>query len=208
LTPANGGNRGAHNRLNELIGLAQSEWIAVLNSDDLFVSGRFEAIRADAGFLDCDFFFGNLLFMNERGTLTGAKRGPLDPGVHFPPDFHVSRMVSDGRLLDLLAHQNYLGTTSNMVFRKELHGRVGGFAAYRYVHDWDFGLRAITLGRPRYIRRFLTAYRWHSRNTISEDPGGTERESKNLFRRFAEDFPDVVKRPDFRVGMENNPLLK
>lgn len=207
LSSADGGNRGAHHRLNELIGVARSEWIAVLNSDDVFVNGRFEAIAADTRFPHCDFFFGSLLLMNQRGALTGAKRGPLDPGVEYPPDFHVSRMVAEGRFLDLLAHQNYLGTTSNMIFRKALHARAGGFAGYRYVHDWDFGLRAMSLGRPRYIQRFLTAYRWHAHNTISESAAGVERETKDLFRRFAEDFPYVVKRPGFRLGMESNPLL-
>ncbi|MGA2214369.1 MAG: glycosyltransferase family 2 protein, partial [Bryobacteraceae bacterium] len=44
LTPPSGGNRGAPERLNELVERAQCEWIAVLNSDDVFVSGRFEAI--------------------------------------------------------------------------------------------------------------------------------------------------------------------
>src|SRR4051812_2397202 len=33
------GNRGAHNRLNQLCGKARSEFIAVLNSDDEFVPG-------------------------------------------------------------------------------------------------------------------------------------------------------------------------
>ena len=70
--------------------------------------------------------------------------------------------------MDLLDEQNYLITTSNMVFRKSLHARVGGFRPYRYVHDWDFALRAMLLGRGAYIRRFLTAYRIHSHNTILE----------------------------------------
>jgi len=56
-----------------------------------------------------------------------------------------------------------------MVFRKSLHARIGGFRPYRYVHDWDFALRAMLVGRAAYIRRFLTAYRIHPRNTILEN---------------------------------------
>src|SRR3984957_14870949 len=106
-----GGNRGAHQRLNELVESAQCEWIAVLNSDDAFVSGRFEGIVRDPQFRGCDFAFGNLLFMVERGGLVGAKRGPLDG-------------LAELRFAEILFEENYLITTSNMVFRKSLHATV------------------------------------------------------------------------------------
>ena len=98
LTPRSGGNRGAHNRLNELVELAQCEWVAVLNSDDAFVSGRFEAMVRDPQFSDCDFAFGNVLFMNERGALIGAKRGPLDSWAAFRPSLDLLRMVAERQI--------------------------------------------------------------------------------------------------------------
>jgi glycosyltransferase involved in cell wall biosynthesis len=169
LTPRSGGNRGAHHRLNELVERAQCEWVAVLNSDDVLVSGRFEAILRDPEFSDCDFAFGNVLFMDERGALAGAKRGPLDSWVLSRPSLDLLRMVAERRFSEVLSEENYLITTSNMVFRKSLHARIGGFRPYRYVHDWDFALRAMLVGRAAYIRRFLTAYRIHPRNTILEN---------------------------------------
>jgi glycosyltransferase involved in cell wall biosynthesis len=180
LTLPSGGNRGAHNRLNELVEQAQCEWVAVLNSDDAFVSGRFEGIVRDPEFADCDFAFGNLLFMDERGVLTGAKRGPLDFRVLSLPSFELLRMVAERRFAELLRQQNYLITTSNMVFRKSLHARIGGFRPYRYVHDWDFALRATELGRAAYIRRFLTAYRIHSGNTIQESEQKARAETRAM----------------------------
>lgn len=91
-----------------------------------------------------------------------------------------------------------------MIFRKALHERVGGFAAYRYVHDWDFALRAMALGRPLYVQRFLTAYRMHSRNTILENPGKVDDEAADLFARFVADFPAVLTRPSFQIGLQFN----
>lgn len=76
LTPPRGGNRGAHHRLNELVAQARSEWIAVLNSDDAFVSDRFETVVGDARFAHADFIFGNLLFMNQHGALIGQSEDP------------------------------------------------------------------------------------------------------------------------------------
>src|SRR5436309_2488795 len=74
LTPPGGGNRGAHNRLNELVVAAKCDWVAVLNSDDAFVAKRFEIISAHARFGSSDFIFGNLLLMDGDGRLMGVKR--------------------------------------------------------------------------------------------------------------------------------------
>jgi glycosyltransferase involved in cell wall biosynthesis len=193
LTPPSGGNRGAHNRLNELVELAQCEWVAVLNSDDAFVSGRFEAIVRDPDFSDFDFAFGNVLLMNERGALTGAKRGPLDSWAPFRPSFDLLRMLAERRFIELLYEQNYLITTSNMVFRKSLHARIGGFRPYRYVHDRDFALRAMLLGRPAYIQRFLTAYRLHSRNTILESERKVQIETRSMLHNLKVEFSGVLE---------------
>jgi glycosyltransferase involved in cell wall biosynthesis len=204
LTKDGGGNRGAHHRLNELTSLSTCEWIAVLNSDDVYVAGRFEAIVSNAAFETADFVFGNLLLIDQSGSLMSAKRGPFDTATPFPPFFKIHSMVRAGCLLELLSHQNYLGTTSNMIFRRSLHDRIGGFRDYRYVHDWDFALRAMALGRPLYIQKFLTAYRIHGRNTISENQVRVNLESKKLFDRFTADFPHVAARTEFRRGLELN----
>ena len=186
LTPASGGNRGAHHRLNELVDQARCEWVAVLNSDDAFVSGRFESLVRDPGFAGCDFAFGNVLFMNERGALIGAKRGPADTWSPFYRAIDLLRLATERNFMELLREQNYLITTSNMVFRKKLHAQVGGFRSYRYVHDWDFVLRAIQLGRAAYVPRYLTAYRIHAANTIQENEARSLAETK---RMLAEWFP-------------------
>src|SRR5579872_958920 len=55
LTPGDHANRGAHYRLNELVDAAACEWVAPLNSDDVFVRGRFETIAAYRGFAEADF---------------------------------------------------------------------------------------------------------------------------------------------------------
>jgi len=190
LTPRPGGNRGAHERLNELVELAQCEWIAILNSDDVFVSGRFEAMLRDLEFPECDFAFGNLLLMDERGGLIGGRRGPLDTWLPFRPSCDVLKMVAERRLVDILCDENYLVTTSNMIFRKSLHIRLGGFRPYRYVHDWDFALRAMLYGRTLYVPRFLTAYRIHSHNTIKNN----ELKASLEIRSVLDSFPVEIRK--------------
>jgi hypothetical protein len=193
--------------LNELAHAARCKWLAVLNSDDIFVVDRLAAISAHEQFPRCDFIFGDLLFMNERGALIGAQRGPFDGYTRLPPSFDVEGMVQNRDFLDLLSHENYLITTSNMIFTKELFARVGGFAKFRYVHDWDFALRAMVVGRPLYLRRYITGYRFHSRNTISENTSLVNLEAREVFDRFSKDFPEIVRRPAFQVGMEHNVYI-
>jgi glycosyltransferase involved in cell wall biosynthesis len=184
LTAPSGGNRGAHNRLNELVDQARNEWVAVLNSDDAFVSGRFESIVRDPSFADCEFAFGNVLFMDRKGALIGARRGPADTWTESRTSGEVLRMLAERRFTELLYERNYVITTSNMVFRKGLHARVGGFRSYRYVHDWDFALRATELCRTAYIPRFLTAYRIHAGNTIQESEQRSLAETRVMLKTW------------------------
>lgn len=174
-------NRGAAQCLNELVGLARQPWVAVLNSDDLFVPGRLETVAENPAFAASDFVFGNVLLVDERGALLGARLGPFAFGL-------CSHAPDGGKLLDLLRAENYLVTTSNMIFRKELHARLGGFSDFRYVHDWDFALRAMACGRPLYIPRFLTAYRLHAQNTIRENPAKLDAERTAMLERFSASF--------------------
>ncbi len=183
VTPSDGQNRGAHHRLNELIGMAEQPWIAVLNSDDMFVPERFEKVIAEPTFTESDFVFGNVLLMDERGTLRGAKLGPFDFGMCH------QRHSDAGKLKALLRIENYVVSTSNMIFRKSLYDRVGGFSAFRYVHDWDFALKAMALGQPLYVQRFLTAYRVHPHNTIHEHHENFDRERRAMLDSFKSEFP-------------------
>lgn len=203
LTGESGENKGAPARLNELARAARSEWIAILNSDDLFVKGRFGRIASATARTQADFVFGHLLFMNERSRLVGAKRGALDAGVALPEGWDVAAMIAAGEWLPLLAHQNFLGTTSNMVFRKELFERIGGFRDYRYVHDWDFAIRAAALGRPIEVPRYLTAYRIHGANTIAESEQAVAAESREMLRRVWADLAVVRDSPRARSAIES-----
>ncbi len=200
-------NRGAHARLNQLVEAARCEWVAVLNSDDVFINGRFEAVVSQEAFSECEFVFGNLLLMDGQGYFVGAKRGPFDTGTPFPADFVVEEMVRAGNLIDLFAHQNFAGTTSNMLFTRSLHARIGGFADFRYIHDWDFAMRATVVGEALYVRRYLTGYRMHESNTILESAAKVNAEAETLFARLLRDFPYLSNRPGFRLGLRSNVNL-
>lgn len=197
-------NLGAHAQLNRLAAECRNPWVAVLNSDDRFIAGRFELIERQYKQEPFDLAFGDIQIFGEDGARLADKRGPFTPQYPFPRELDPARVD----VLDLLSHQNFVATTSNIVFRKPLFEKIGGFADYRYVHDWDFVLRAALAGRVRYIPHFLTGYRIHSSNTIKEDSGRVDIEVKRLFARLTVDFPELALRPAFQAGMAANQYLR
>lgn len=200
-------NRGAALRLNQLVGESDCEWVAVLNSDDRFVAGRFSMLQGWLRNAVVDFVCGHLVIMNESGTPVGTKRGVEEPEYPFPRDLDVRLLVRRGELLPLLANQNFIATTSNMVFRRSLWERVGGFRDYRFVHDWDFGLRAAAFGRTLYLPHFLSSYRTHRGNTIQADKGRVAKETQAMFGRLLDEQPALRVRRGVEAGLRENRYL-
>jgi glycosyltransferase involved in cell wall biosynthesis/GT2 family glycosyltransferase len=208
VTPASRVNRGAHVCLNELSQQAASSWVAVLNSDDEFVADRFEVIERRLRRDSADFIFGDLEVIDDRGHRLGLKNGPFHPQYPFPESFFVDRMAKDGKWIELLANQNFIATTSNIVFRKSLFEKIGGFAAYRYIHDWDFALRASLSGTTLYLPHPLTCYRVHASNTIKESAARVDDEVRAMFAAIAQEFPSFLENALVQESLACNEYLR
>jgi glycosyltransferase involved in cell wall biosynthesis len=200
-------NRGAPERLNQLVRAARFEWLAILNSDDQFVPGRFEAVRAAIGRTPGDFYFGNILIIDKDGRVTGGKRPFFD--YEYPLDRQLSDLgIGRESLIGHLSNQNIIATTSNAIFTRALYDRVGGFADFRYVHDWDFFLRAAWHGTAQYVPQPFTLYRQHGSNTISEGGERIKKEAQDLFKRVLADIPEMAIRRVVRLGLSSNRYLQ
>jgi glycosyltransferase involved in cell wall biosynthesis len=208
LTCAGEGNRGAHARLNQLVDAAREEWIAVLNSDDEMLPGRLEAAERLCHSGTTSFVCGHLLIADAGGRIIGAKRGALQPEYPFPPGFAARELLEAGALPQLLANQNIVATTSNMLFTRSLHRAVGGFRDLRYVHDWDFALRAALHGPATYLPHFLTLYRAHSSNTIKADFAEVAREVRSFMLELAREHPELERDPDLLAALRGNRYLE
>lgn len=200
-------NRGAHHRLNQLAEAASNEWLAVLNSDDRFVPGRFELCRDLIRLRHPDLILGHMLLVGQDGTMLGTKRGVVEPEYPYPAELDLKSHFNAGDVLTLLASQNFAATTSNMVFRKSLFRTIGGFADLRYAHDYDFVLRAAVLGRCLYTTHFLTMYRIHATNTIRETGSRSKviAEVQWILQRLLNDFPYLREQEVFMKVMRARP---
>ncbi|KVD83515.1 glycosyl transferase [Burkholderia sp. ABCPW 14] len=158
-------NAGAHNTINRAIGLSRGDFVAVLNSDDVFVPTKLARCRAivreqpGVGLIA-----GRVSIMDDNGVRqhSGAAIDWLRRAQQF---------LDDTKLVQLaLLNENFVATTSNMVFDRALWQAAGGFQPLRYCHDLDFLMFAFAHssvcvdGDHEHI-----VYRVHERNTIKED---------------------------------------
>jgi len=153
-------NQGAHQTLNAAIHRATGEFIAILNSDDLYSPQRLDACRdLMRNQPDAAAVVTAVRFVNEAGE---EQESPWYQNAR--AYFH---QVGDLSLA--LANANLVVSTSNLFLRRSAFSRVGYFAPLRYSHDLDFCLRLRACGEViAFLDRPLLGYRLHAGNTISE----------------------------------------
>jgi glycosyltransferase involved in cell wall biosynthesis len=166
LTVISQENQGAHAAINRGLGAAKGQYLAILNSDDVFHPKRLEYLtRALSRHPEVGLIGSYLQVIDTVGNSLGIKHGyrDLNPWALTNPEWSF-RQGEDLRVVQLA--ENYWSTTSNFVFTREWYDRVGPFRPLRYVHDWDFALRIGQKAKLLMIPEPLISYRIHSSNTI------------------------------------------
>ena len=198
-------NRGAHNTINELVGLASTDcdWISILNSDDRYLPQRFEkclqVARANPG----------------KSVISTRLEVIDDKGVRMREDeprarwFYGVQSLGDAAELSpaqWLGRGNFVATTSN-VFCRAAYLKANPFRPYRFNHDYFFLAGAAWRGEIAVSKEVLMQYRVHGSNTISTKPGPLIREMLrmhlDLLRHFADELAgDEVMRGRFYDYMQ------
>ena len=122
--------------------IAGGRWIAILNSDDAFDPERLEHALAVASEENAALLIG-------RVRLIDAEDASL-PDDHPVATWYAQALAEVARARSLaegVREHNAAVTTSNFFVRRELWAALGGFRAYRWVHDYDFLRRALEIGR-------------------------------------------------------------
>ena len=160
-------NQGAHNAINHGLGLAKGEFLTILNSDDMYYPDRIrqmvEAISNEPKVaLVCSW----ISCIDSKGLNIGIKKGwsNMEPWPIKNTEF-INR-ISDDFVKNLLK-SNFISTTSNMFFRRQILEEIGGMRNLKFTHDWDFALRVAEKHSCKMIEHPLVWYRMHSTNTIN-----------------------------------------
>lgn len=182
-------NLGAHAAINRGLAEARAPFLAIINSDDVWAPQRLSRLTAaleDEGFD----------LVGSDVTLLDAASQPIDDPQHWW-NVGFARLKSQLRASHdigvALLHDNLFMTTSNFLFRRRVLNRLEGFRNWRYLHDYDFLLRALGEGDLRLgflADEPLMAYRLHGRNTIFEDAVAPREE---CFALLVELGPDACR---------------
>jgi glycosyltransferase involved in cell wall biosynthesis len=157
-------NHGAHAALNRAIGLCRGELVAVLNSDDQFLPHKLAYCQEKVVATPRPALIaGRVALCDASGRR--LERGLAADWLRRAHDFLERSSLPQLALLN----ENFVATTSNMVFTRALWEQVGGFAPLRYCHDLDFLMQAFAAGPVMLDERAHVLYRVHDANTIGED---------------------------------------
>lgn len=173
-------NKGAHNTINEGLSLAKGEYIAIINSDDLYLPERLKRCVEAAIIHKSRMVFTYVDPIDDDGVpLPAEHRWRLWYAYVMMQELDVAPSLSA-----LLLRYNIGVSTGNFLFHRSLVDDIGMFRNYRYAHDLDFLLRACRLEEPVLIREKLYRYRIHANNTISESDDRITNEVAEIVRRY------------------------
>lgn len=185
-------NRGAHITINEGIRRATGEYIALLNSDDLYMSNRIQRCLETARAQNSRILFTYV----EPIDGTGA---PLPVGEMWRIWYNHATLLNIQEhdcVSQTLLYGNIAVSTGNFFIRRGLFDEVGYFSNLRYCHDWDFLLRVCLIEEPVVLREKLYKYRIHDSNTAME------------FNNYAIEETTVVIRDHLRRIFSTSPKNK
>ena len=162
-------NQGAHVAINRGLGLASGEFLAILNSDDVFHPDRIQELMSEfRNDPAVELLATWIEVIDATGQQLAIKEGwhNLEPWPIEHPELSFQKTDDFG--LNLL-RGNFVASTSNVMMRRSLYDKVGGMRNLRFAHDWDFLLRAASCAKCKLIPKPLVKYRVHEANTINSD---------------------------------------
>lgn len=176
-------NKGAHYTINEGIEQAKGKYIAVINADDLYESNRFSRIIPKMEKERANIAFSDVEIINGKSILAQGEEAESFRNIQ-------KRISECGKVSYALMSQNVAISTGNMVFTKRLYNELYGFKEYKYIHDWDFILRAAILQEPIYIEGTKYYYRLHNDNSFRELGDIADQEVDLVLSNF---FNEIMK---------------
>ncbi|MBF0274623.1 MAG: glycosyltransferase [Nitrospinae bacterium] len=159
-------NQGAAKTINRCLSLAQGEFIAILNSDDIYHPDRLSLLLEKMKDETNSFLITDITLIDEKGKT-------IEDKYHWWIRWY-ERIKENYSLINepltVLFSGNYTVTTSNFFFRRSLLEKVGAMSEHRYIHDYDFAFKAIRANQKGfyfYREKKLLSYRLHGANEIT-----------------------------------------
>ena len=169
-------NMGVTKSLNRGLAVAQGEYVARQDGDDVSLPERFEK---QVALLDNhpEFVLAscNLELIDYRGRSIGKLQRACEPDI----------------LAWYLLFYNHLGGHSQVMFRRELVTGLGGYSEkFRYSQDYELWCRLSEVGKIAVLPEILMQYRSHDKNTSSQKQSEQKMYCLNQLRQNIEKLID------------------
>ena len=174
--------RGAYDSLNVGLELAEGDYIAIINSDDLFTPRRLERLLQAMGRVQSEFAFSLVDVLDDR-TATERKL-PIPEQLLLLQLRQRLAIASEACVSLALLRWNVAVSSGNFIFSSHLAKKLGGFAPLAYCHDWDFILQAAVHTEPIALAEPLYRYRLHGENSFRRYEQIARKETEVVYRRF------------------------
>ena len=172
-------NHGAHHAINHGISLAKGQFIAILNSDDLYHPSRLQTLLDHCKTNVCALAFTPVTPIDVAGADIVAAGHPWRQLYA-----NLMRLCRERGVREALLTGNMAVTSSNFFISTALIKRLGGFRNMRYNHDWDLLARILLRGLDIHCvgSESLLSYRIHGGNTITQNTLIARLELKRIFQ--------------------------
>jgi glycosyltransferase involved in cell wall biosynthesis len=198
-------NQDAYNSLNRGLREATGDWLAIINSDDVFELSRLKRLWEAKEESPSECLFTDVTPIDAEGNAI------TDPNFFWHRWHQTNRdyYFSCGDLYSGFLRGNLMVTTSNLFFSRSAFERVGFFSPLRYLHDYDFIFRMMLAcpERVRYLdQERLLQYRLHGSNTIKEGAIKARLEDQKVIRTYL--LAGIPERDRVRVATGSDRLLQ
>jgi glycosyltransferase involved in cell wall biosynthesis len=176
-------NQDAFNTINRGLGMAKGDYVAILNSDDIYTTDRLEKMIKAQQKDGAACLFSDVVPISDEGEEFS------DPEFGWNIWHRKNRdwFFECRDLYTAFLKGNFMVPTSNLFMTAEAVRKVGKFCSLRYLHDYDFMFRMMLAypGRVQYLdSEKLLYYRIHSGNTLGEAAVLGREQDMEVIRRY------------------------
>jgi len=176
-------NQDAFNTINRGMGLAVGDYIAILNSDDIFSLDRLQRLLDVQKETGAQCLFSDVIPISDGGVEF------QDPNFGWNIWHQKNRAFykKSGDLYSAFLKGNFMVTTSNLFMTRAAAEKVGKFCSLRYLHDYDFIFRMMLAfpDKVHYVAdEKLLYYRIHDGNTLGEAAILGREQDQQVIRKY------------------------